>query len=78
MLDAALYRMADGHLRLRGNRGSNQWFMLDDAKPGRYQVRVTYRNDADQFTTNGGRMVLKDVWTGDVPTPFVEVGVGEK
>jgi RNA polymerase sigma factor (sigma-70 family) len=75
LLDAALYRMPDDHMRLRGNRGSNQWFMLDDVKPGRYKIRVSYRNDADQFTTNGGLMVLKDVWTGDVPTPFVDVTI---
>jgi RNA polymerase sigma factor (sigma-70 family) len=75
MLDAAFYRMPEGRVTLRCNRLSNQWFVLDDAKPGRYQVRVTYRNDADQFTTSGGRMVLKDVWTGDVPTPFVEVTI---
>jgi RNA polymerase sigma factor (sigma-70 family) len=84
MLDAAFYRMPDGRVTLRCNWLSNQWFVLDDAKPGRYRIRVSYRNDADQFTTSGGRMVLKDVWTGDVPTPFVEVtlakpeAVGEK
>src|SRR5262249_42313651 len=75
LLDAAFYRMPDGHLCLRGNRGRNQWFVLDGVKPGRYQVRVTYRNDADVFRTSGGLIVLKDVWTGDVPTPFVEVSV---
>jgi RNA polymerase sigma factor (sigma-70 family) len=73
MLDAALCRIPDGRTRLRCN--GNQWLMLDDVKPGRYKIRVSYRNDADQFTTAGGRMVLKDVWTGDVPTPFVEVTV---
>jgi RNA polymerase sigma factor (sigma-70 family) len=74
MLDAALYRMPDGHLRLRGNR-SNAWVMLDEVKPGRYKVRVSYQNDADQFKTDGDGTVLKDVWTGDVPTPFVDVTI---
>jgi RNA polymerase sigma factor (sigma-70 family) len=77
MLDAALYRMADGQLRLRANRGSNQWVMLDDAKSGRYKIRVSYRNEADVFNANADRTVLKNVWTGDVPTPFVEVTVAK-
>src|SRR5262249_31520053 len=77
LLGTAFYRMPDGRVQLRGDRASNQWFTLADAKPGRYKIRVSYRNDADQFTTAGGRMVLKDVWTGDVPTPFVEVTVAK-
>ena len=36
---------------------------------------MSYQNDADQFKTDGDGTVLKDVWTGDVPTPFVEVTV---
>src|SRR5262249_36631388 len=77
LFNTAFYRTPDGHVMLRGDQPSNQWFTLDDAKPGRYKIRVSYRNDADQFTTAGGRMVLKDVWTGDVPTPFVEVTVAK-
>jgi hypothetical protein len=72
LLDAALCRTPDDHMRLRCN---GQWFMRDDVKPGRYKIRVSYRNDADQFTTSGGIKVLKDVWTGDVPTPFVDVTI---
>ena len=75
LLDAALYRMPDGHLRLRGNRSSNAWVMLEVVEPGRYKIRVSYQNAADQFKTDGDGTVLKDVWAGDVPTPFVEVTV---
>jgi RNA polymerase sigma factor (sigma-70 family) len=75
MLDATLSRMPDDHVRLRGRRPSNPWVFLDDVKPGRYKVRVSYQNDDEQFKTDVDKTVLKDVWTGDVPTPFVEVTV---
>jgi RNA polymerase sigma factor (sigma-70 family) len=75
MLDASLSRMPDDRVLLRGQRPSNPWVLLNDVKPGRYKVRVSYQNDDEQFKTDDDMTVLKDVWTGDVPTPFVEVTV---
>jgi hypothetical protein len=74
LLDASLSRMPDGQVRLRGKRPSNPWVLLNDVKPGRYKIRVSYQNDDEQFKMED-KTVLSDVWTGDVPTPFVEVNV---
>src|SRR5262249_18467052 len=75
-LDASLSRTPDDHVRLRGQRPSNLWMLLDDVKPGRYKVRVSYQNDDTEFKTDDG-VVLKDIWAGDVPTPFVEVTIAK-
>jgi len=63
------------HLRLRGNRFSSTWGFAEDVTPGRYKVRVRYRNENQTFKTDTEGAVLKDVWAGEVVTPFVAVTV---
>jgi RNA polymerase sigma factor (sigma-70 family) len=61
------------HLRLRGNRFSSTWGFAEDVAPGRFKVRVRYRNESPTFKTGTDGAVLKDVWAGEVVTPFVAV-----
>jgi uncharacterized protein (TIGR03067 family) len=64
-IDASLFWQS-GKLRLGGSDGFGGVWWFEDLKPGRYQVRIWYVNNAT---------VLKDIWTGDIKTPFVEVSL---
>jgi uncharacterized protein (TIGR03067 family) len=64
-IDASLFWQG-GKLRLGGSDGFGGIWWFEDLKPGRYQVRIWHVNQAT---------VLKDIWTGDIKTPFVEVSL---
>ncbi len=49
---------------------------FDDLKPGRYKLRLRYMNRDSEFKI-GSEPVLKDVWTGEIATPLVEVSLAE-
>src|SRR5579864_4026223 len=71
MLEASL-TWHEGKMRLGGSRFGGQWGTRDALEAGSYRVSIRYRNHDKEFTTSEGT-VLKDVWTGEIATPFVAV-----
>jgi hypothetical protein len=65
----------DGKLWFGGADGfGGGWGFASAFGPGRYQLRIRYRDATTERTVvRGERSVLDDFWTGDVRTPLVEV-----
>jgi RNA polymerase sigma-70 factor (ECF subfamily) len=74
-LDAGLFWERGTH-RLGGKDGHGGGWFFDDLKPGRYQVRIVYESKDASVTLKPSGKVMKDIWTGKVETPFVEVSLG--
>jgi hypothetical protein len=74
LLDAGLF-WERGTLRLGGKDGHGGGWFFDDLKPGRYQVRIVYESKDASVTLKPSGKVLKDIWTGRIETPLVEVSL---
>jgi hypothetical protein len=67
----------DGKVWFGGSDGfGGGWGGADAFGPGRYQLRIRYRDSTTERTVTGARRpILAHFWTGDVRTPFVEVAL---
>jgi RNA polymerase sigma factor (sigma-70 family) len=78
-IDARLTWKED-KLRFGGSDGfGGGWEFGEALHPGRYKVQVWYWNDRNEFWAfrNAERLTLREAWTGDVKTPYVEVSLAE-
>jgi RNA polymerase sigma factor (sigma-70 family) len=67
----------DGKLLLGGTRFSSDWQFTDALKPGKYSIRIRYHNKEEQFELSTPGVTLRDVWTGEVVTPGVDVTLAD-
>jgi RNA polymerase sigma factor (sigma-70 family) len=76
-IDAAL-SWQSGAIRFGGGDGFGGWWHFDGLRPGRYRLRVAYRNKDASVRLPGKEELLEGIWTGEVATPFADVSLRER
>ncbi|MBP0011127.1 MULTISPECIES: hypothetical protein [unclassified Roseofilum] len=75
--DAKLLWNRDGNFNLKIDAGDGGDWMFENLKPGRYWLRLTYKNEATEITVcdriQRKRTLFKNLWRGMVLLPLIEL-----